>query len=58
MWRRQVERLRGRRTRANAMFVRLLEIDINKALVELDFWRDYKEKKLHFLDILNNFECL
>lgn len=44
MWRRQVERLRGRRTRANAMFVRLLEIDINKALVELDFWRDYKEK--------------
>lgn len=58
MWRRQVERLRGRRTRANAMFVRLLEIDINKALVELDFWRDYKEKKRHFLDILNNFECL
>lgn len=58
MWRRQVERLRGRRTRANAMFVRLLEIDINKALVELDFWRDYKEKKRHFLDILNNFQCL
>lgn len=58
MWRRQVERLRGRRTRANAMFVRLLEIDINKALVELDFWRDYKEKKRHFLGILNNFQCL